>query len=107
MTREQQREIGLVLKTAKSLTQTLAATSHCDEVTMEHLQKQGIELRGDYTASQRRRMAAMGQAMGDGSFPIATCADHAAAVDALFRIPSGERPAVEAFVARRALALGC
>jgi hypothetical protein len=58
----------------------------------------------DYSASQRRRMAANGQAMKDGSFPIADQADLENAIQSVGRAANYE--AARRHIIRRARALG-
>jgi hypothetical protein len=58
----------------------------------------------DYSASQRRRMAANGQAMKDGSFPIADEADLQNAIQSVGR--AGNYAAAKRHIIRRARALG-
>jgi len=58
----------------------------------------------DYTVPQRRRMAASGEAMPDGSYPIANKQDLMNAIRSWGR--GGSDPKVKAFIMRRARALG-
>ena len=58
----------------------------------------------DYSASQRRRMAANGQAMRDGSFPIADEADLRNAIQSVGRAANYE--SARRHIIRRARALG-
>jgi len=58
----------------------------------------------DYTLPQRRRMAANGEAMPDGSYPIANKQDLMNAIRSWGR--GGSDPKVKAFIMRRARALG-
>lgn len=60
----------------------------------------------DFTAQQRRDMAAQGQAMMSGAFPIANRADLENAIRAVGRVPEDGRAAVRRFCIRRAQALG-
>lgn len=61
----------------------------------------------DYSEADRKRMAKNGQAMPDGSFPIANCQDLKNAERAIGRAPESKRPAVERHIARRRNSLGC
>jgi hypothetical protein len=58
----------------------------------------------DYSAATRRRMAAEGQAMPDGSFPIANEADLRNAIQSVGRAANYE--AARRHIIRRARALG-
>lgn len=58
----------------------------------------------DYTVPQRRRMAANGEAMPDGSYPIGNKQDLMNAIRSWGR--GGSDPKVKAFIMRRARALG-
>ena len=59
----------------------------------------------DFTAEQRRKLAAAGHALADGSYPIESQADlHPAAV--LARSGHGDTAAAKALIARRAKQLG-
>jgi hypothetical protein len=58
----------------------------------------------DYSASQRRRMAANGQAMRDGSFPIADQTDLENAIQSVGRAANYE--SARRHIIRRARALG-
>ena len=58
----------------------------------------------DYTAEERRAMADKGEAMPDGSFPVANAADLKAAIQSIGR--AKDRAKVEAHLRRRAKALG-
>jgi hypothetical protein len=109
MTREEQRQLGVLVMGAASLNKkeqsTHPATVHASEVLMEHLALQGVDTYKDYTAEQRRRMAKAGQAMPDGSFPIANCADAENAIHAVGRAKNPD--AAKSFIRRRVRALGC
>lgn len=58
----------------------------------------------DYSSSQRRRMAANGQAMRDGSFPIADEADLRNAIQSVGR--AANYASAKRHIIRRARALG-
>lgn len=58
-----------------------------------------------YTAEQRRKMADNGQALPDGSFPIADCADASNAIRSVGR--ASNRSAAEAHIRKRVKTLGC
>ncbi len=58
----------------------------------------------DYSTSQRRRMAQSGQAMSDGSFPIANETDLRNAIQSVGRASDYE--AAKRHIIRRARALG-
>lgn len=60
----------------------------------------------DFTAEQRRDLAAKGQAMPSGAYPIRNRADLARAILAIGRTDPSRRPAVKAFLKKRAAALG-
>lgn len=59
----------------------------------------------DYSAAERKRMAGNGQALPDGSFPIANCSDAANAIRSVGRA-SDPGPA-KAHIRKRVKALGC
>lgn len=63
------------------------------------------------TAEQRRRAAASGAALPDGSFPIEKCtgegASAANAIRAQGRAPEGKRGRVRSHIRRRVRSLGC
>lgn len=69
------------------------------------------ELAVDITADQRRKWAASGVAMSDGSYPITKCSgEGTSAVNArraIGRAPDAKRDAVRAHIAKRERALGC
>lgn len=58
-----------------------------------------------YTAEQRRKMAKSGEAMPDGSFPIANCADAERAIHAQGRAKN--QNAAVAHIKKRVRAMGC
>lgn len=58
----------------------------------------------DYRTAQRRRMASQGQAMPDGSFPIANRTDLANAIQSIGR--ASNPAAAKEHIKRRARALG-
>jgi hypothetical protein len=74
-----------------------------DEV--DRLAKEGTLVQ-DYSAAERRQMAARGSALSDGSFPIANCED---VRNAASRSGSGNasKATVNAHIRKRARALGC
>lgn len=59
-----------------------------------------------YTEEERRRLAAKGQAMPDGSFPIPDVDALKDAIQSIGRTGPAKRPRVIAFIKRRAAALG-
>ena len=59
----------------------------------------------DVSAKERKKLASKGQAMKDGSFPIANVGDLKNAMRAIGRAPAGKRAAVRAHIKRRAKAL--
>lgn len=61
----------------------------------------------DYSAEERRRMAKSGQALPDGSFPIANCSDAENAIRAQGRADPSRRGTVKAHIRKRVRALGC
>jgi len=109
MNREDQRQLGaMAVNVARLLRDeraTYPATVFADADLMEHLSLEGGEIFKDYTAEQRRRMAKSGQAMPDGSFPIATCDDAANAIHAIGRAKNPD--ATKSFIRRRVRALNC
>jgi hypothetical protein len=62
--------------------------------------------RKNYDAQQRREMAKKGDAMKDGSFPIADCEDVSNAVSSLGRTKKPRRAVIQ-HIRKRAKALGC
>ena len=60
----------------------------------------------DFSAAQRRQLAASGAAMADGSYPIRNRADLKDAVDAIGR-GSAPHAEIRAHIVKRAKALGC
>jgi hypothetical protein len=59
----------------------------------------------DYNAQQRKAMAAKGQALPDGSFPIANCGDAENAIHAIGRATN--TATARAHIKKRVAALGC
>ena len=59
----------------------------------------------DYSAQQRKAMAAKGEALRDGSYPIANCGDAANAIHALGRATNTS--VTRAHIKKRVAALGC
>jgi hypothetical protein len=60
----------------------------------------------DYSSEQRRKMAAKGQAMAGGKYPIKNCQDVRNAVR-LAGHGKGSASAIKAHIKKRARALGC
>lgn len=60
-----------------------------------------------WNTARRKKAAEDGDALPDGSFPIANCTDVENAIRDLNRIPEGERETARRHIAKRALALGC
>jgi hypothetical protein len=60
-----------------------------------------------FSAEERKKMAENGQAMKDGSFPIANCDDAANAISSFGRAQPGQRASVRAHIRKRVAALGC
>lgn len=60
----------------------------------------------DVSTEQRQKMAKVGTALPDGSFPIATVADLKNAIQAFGRAPESKRGTVKAHIKKRAKALG-
>lgn len=56
---------------------------------------------------ERNSLAKKGNAMPDGSFPIASCSDAANAIHAIGRANPSKRGAVRAHIRKRVAALGC
>ena len=86
---------------------TLVATIHADADTLEWFKIEGGELLEDYPPAERRRMAASGMAMRDGSFPISNCAEAELADAARGRAPRESREALRDYIDRRFTALRC
>lgn len=59
-----------------------------------------------YSAEERRKLASVGKAMPDGSFPIVNEADLRNAIQAFGRAPEEKRAAVKRYIRKRAKALG-
>lgn len=57
-------------------------------------------------AAGRKKLAASGDALADGSFPIPTVAYLKKAIRAVGRAPASKRPALKALIRKRAAALG-
>lgn len=66
-----------------------------------------VELFRDYPAEVRRRMAKTGQALPDGSFPIADCADASDAISSIGRADPSKRGKAETHIRKRVRALRC
>lgn len=96
-------------KMAMLRSRVVAALGEEQEEEMERSERRAVEAEfGDgfaYTAEQRRRMAKNGQALPDGSFPIANCADADRAIRAQGRAKDQERAV--AHIRKRVRALGC
>lgn len=109
MDREFKRQVGaLVLSTKRLMAipdSTYSATVHANADLIEHLKLEGGDTYRDYTAEERRRMAKAGQAMPDGSFPIANCTDAENAIHAVGRAKDVD--ATKSFIKRRVRALNC
>lgn len=60
-----------------------------------------------FTAAQRKKLAAKGHALRDGSYPIENCEDAENARRAYGRAPEGKRAAVAAHIRKRESALSC
>lgn len=60
-----------------------------------------------YTAEQRRKMAKSGEALPDGSFPIANCSDAENAIHAQGRGSNHSPGQIKAHITKRVRALGC
>lgn len=59
-----------------------------------------------FTAEERRRLAAAGEAMPDGSYPTPDADALQRAIEAYGRAPEAERPELRRYLVRRAVALG-
>src|SRR5271169_357220 len=68
--------------------------------------KAAVVEKKDFTAEERKKLAEKGEAMPDGSFPTPTKADWNNAVSAQGRAPAAKRPAIKAYLKRRAKKLG-
>jgi hypothetical protein len=110
--RERQREIAVLKMGADSAvehgTSTYPGTVHASADTMEWLAIEGTELLWDYSAEERRRMAYVGHAMVDGSFPMATCTDVEMCLAARGRTKSpAQLRELDELIERRSTALRC
>ncbi|HLA65021.1 MAG TPA: hypothetical protein VK600_00400 [Candidatus Saccharimonadales bacterium] len=93
------REESLVDRPSRpSAVLTLLKVSDADVEAFEPLAK------ADYSDKQRSAMADKGQALPDGSFPIANRADLSNAIQAFGR--AGDKPAAKKHITKRAKALG-
>lgn len=72
---------------------------------MQGMDLEDVEEFRDYTPEQRREKAENGQALPDGSFPIADCEDLANAIQAIGR--ASDPDAAKAHIRKRKSALGC
>lgn len=61
----------------------------------------------EFSSEERQKLAKSGNALPDGSFPIANCSDAANAIHAIGRAGAGKRARVEAHIRKRVKALGC
>lgn len=86
---------------------SLGATIHVPADTIEYLERDEVEFFKDYPARERRRMASVGHALPDGSFPIADCEDAEDAIRAQGRAAPGKRGQVRAHIRKRVRALRC
>lgn len=59
-----------------------------------------------FSAKERKKLAARGQAMPDGSYPIVSEQDLKNAIQAFGRAPQGKKAAVRRHILKRARALG-
>jgi hypothetical protein len=97
-TREQQRKFETLKKQVRRALE--------DEQSFPFDASEPEELRV-YDAAARRRMAKNGQAMPDGSFPIANCSDAENAIRSQGRTPAANRGSVRAHIRKRVRAMGC
>lgn len=106
MSRERQRELGALGVQVERLRRdgysTLPATTHVSADTLELLD---AETYRDYTPAQRRRMARVGHALPDGSFPIPDCQAAEDAIHAQGRAKNAAK--VRAHIRKRVRALRC
>lgn len=105
----QEAFIGLGHEFADELDEeTLAACAACAEEGPEDEENPDVELGydafKDYTAEERKRMAESGEALPDGSFPIANEQDLRNAIQAIGR--ASDPAAARAHIKKRARALG-
>jgi hypothetical protein len=113
MSREQQRHSAVLQRrmrrALKKNYSTSADTIHYsgDELDTLLHDATDVEFFKDYPAQQRRRMGKTGQAMPDGSFPIADCSDAANAIHAIGRAAPEKRDRVKAHIRKRVRALRC
>lgn len=61
----------------------------------------------DVSTEERKKLAKSGDAMPDGSFPIANCKDASNAIHAIGRAKSSDRSAVKTHIRKRVKELGC
>lgn len=93
-TRAEQRKLGTLLHRAQELVRPFPETDWQDGFAV--------------SAEERRRAAARGQALPDGSYPIRNCSDAANAIQAQGRAATpAKRMRVKAHIRKRVKALGC
>ena len=93
-TRAEQRKLAALLHRAQELVRPFPETDWRDGFAV--------------SAEERRRAAARGQALPDGSYPIRNCSDAANAIQAQGRAASpAKRMKVKAHIRKRVKALGC
>lgn len=112
MNRAEQRRIsvlsGLIADAKRGGQTTRLATLALGADELETLIDQtGVELVDDHSPLIRRRMAVVGHAMPDGSFPIETPDDAVDAIQHLDRVTPSNRARVEAHIRKRVHALRC
>lgn len=108
MNREEQRHYSL-LAARVTHARSKGYRSYPDSVwfTADELDSAEVELFKDYPAEIRRRMAKSGQALPDGSFPIADCGDAADAIRSIGRADPSKRGRAESHIRKRVRALRC
>jgi hypothetical protein len=87
--------------------QVKADTPHLGPAEWEQMMAQVVAVARDFSTDKRDKMAKMGTAMPDGSYPIANRKDVQNAIRAIGRAPASKRAAVKAHIKKRAKALGC
>ena len=109
MTRELQRTLALLrVQLARQGARPSSVLAHVDADTILLLEREGVTVEmKDYPSRTRRRMARVGHALPDGSFPIADCADAEDAIRSQGRAKPEKRARVRAHIRKRVRALRC
>ncbi len=96
---------GIIDEDEEQLSLLVELLSDPDEMTFLVTELVGWEDEFAYSAEERRRMAKNGQAMKDGSFPIANCADAEKAIRSQGR--ASDQEAAVRHIKKRVRALDC